>query len=132
MEYVCDGVVYDFIDNQEFFYAGNPYLNLVDDIPRYCFFSKAALAALNFLNWIPDIAHRHDWQAALVPVYLRTIKTSPVGRAKSVLTIHNLRFQGVYNSPTIRYWSGLPNEVFTMGALQQNYLDANMLKGGLA
>ena len=133
MEYVCDGVVYDFIDNQEFFYVGNPYLNLVDDIPRYCFFSKAALAALNFLNWIPDIVHCHDWQAALVPVYLRTIfKTSPVGRAKSVLTIHNLRFQGVYNIPTIRYWSGLPNEVFTMGALQQNYLDANMLKGGLA
>ena len=133
MEYVCDGVVYDFIDNQEFFYVGNPYLNLVDDIPRYCFFSKAALAALNFLNWIPDIIHCHDWQAALVPVYLRTLfKTSPVGRAKTVLTIHNLRFQGVYNIPTIRYWSGLPDEVFTMGALQQNYLDANLLKGGLA
>ena len=46
MEYVCDGVVYDFIDNQEFFSSGNPYLNLVDDIPKYCFFSKAALAAL--------------------------------------------------------------------------------------
>ncbi|EKC66701.1 Glycogen synthase, partial [human gut metagenome] len=43
MEYICDGVVYDFIDNQEFFSSGNPYISLVDDIPKYCFFSKAAL-----------------------------------------------------------------------------------------
>ena len=133
MEYINDGVVYDFIDNQEFFSSGNPYLNLVDDIPKYCFFSKAALAALNYMNWIPDIVHCHDWQAALVPVYLRTLfKDSPVGRAKSILTIHNLRFQGVYNIPTIKYWSGLPDSVFNMGALQQDYVEANMLKGGLA
>ena len=133
MEYVCDGVVYDFIDNQEFFTSGNPYINLVDDIPKYCFFSKAALAALNFMNWIPDIVHCHDWQAALVPVYLRTLfKDSPVGKAKSILTIHNLRFQGIYNIPTIQYWSGLPGEVFNMGALKEGYEDANMLKGGLA
>nr|WP_294550722.1 glycogen/starch synthase [uncultured Pseudoflavonifractor sp.] len=133
MEYVWDGVVYDFIDNQEFFSAGNPYLNLVDDIPRYCFFSKAALAALNYMNWIPDIIHCHDWQAGLVPVYLRTLfKDTPVGRARSILTIHNLRFQGIYNIPTIQYWSGLPNEVFNMGALQQDWVNANMLKGGLA
>ena len=133
MEYVCDGVVYDFIDNQEFFSSGNPYINLVDDIPKYCFFSKAALAALNFMNWIPDIVHCHDWQAALVPVYLRTLfQDSPVGKAKSILTIHNLRFQGIYNIPTIQYWSGLPSEVFNMGALKEGYEDANMLKGGLA
>ena len=133
MEYVCDGVVYDFIDNQEFFSSGNPYINLVDDIPKYCFFSKAALAALNFMNWIPDIVHCHDWQAALVPVYLRTLfQDSPVGKAKSILTIHNLRFQGIYNIPTIQYWSGLPGEVFNMGALKEGYEDANMLKGGLA
>ena len=133
MEYICDGVVYDFIDNQEFCSSGNPYVNLVDDIPKYCFFSKAALAALNYMDWIPDIVHCHDWQAALVPVYLRTLfKDSPVGRAKSILTIHNLRFQGIYNIPTIQYWSGLPKEAFGMGALQQEWVDANMLKGGLA
>ena len=133
MEYVHDGVVYDFIDNQEFFSAGNPYIGLVDDIPKYCFFSKAALAALNYMNWIPDIIHCHDWQAALVPVYLRTMfQNSPVGHAKTVLTIHNLRFQGIYNIPTLKYWTGLPDEVFNMGAMKQGYEDANMLKGGLA
>ena len=133
MEYIWDGVVYDFIDNEEFFSWGNPYTNLVDDIPKYCFFSKAALAALNYMNWIPDVVHCHDWQAALVPVYLRTLfKDSPVGRARSVITIHNLRFQGVYNIPTIKYWSGLPDEAFGMGALKQDWVEANMLKGGLA
>ena len=133
MEYIWDDVVYDFIDNEEFFSWGSPYTNLVDDIPKFCFFAKAALAALNYMNWIPDVVHCHDWQAALVPVYLRTLfHDTPVGRAKSVLTIHNLRFQGVYNIPTIKYWSGLPDSVFNMGALQQDYVEANMLKGGVA
>ena len=133
MEYVWDGVVYDFIDNQEFFSSGNPYISLVDDIPKYCYFSKAALAALNYMNWIPDIIHCHDWQAALVPVYLRTMfQGTPVGHAKTILTIHNLRFQGIYNIPTLKYWTGLPDEVFNMGAMKQGYEDANMLKGGLA
>ena len=132
MEYVWDGVVYDFIDNEDFFSYGNPYTNLVDDIPRYCFFSKAALAALNYMDWIPDVIHCHDWQAALVPVYLRTLfEGTPVGGAKVMLTIHNLRFQGVYNIPTIRYWTGLPDYVFNKDALKQGYQDANLMKGGL-
>ena len=132
MEYVWDGVVYDFIDNQEFFSDGNPYTSIIGDIPKFCFFSKAALAALNYMDWIPNVIHCHDWQAALVPVYLRTLfQTTPLSRAKTMLTIHNLRFQGVYNIPTIRYWSGLPNFVFNKDALSQNWLDANMLKGGL-
>jgi len=133
MEYVWDGVVYDFIDNNDFFSWGNPYTDLVRDIPKYCFFAKAALAALNYMDWIPDIIHCHDWQAALVPVYLRTLfADSPVGRAKSMITIHNLRFQGIYNIPTLRYWTGLPGYVFDYGHLKQGYEDANMLKGGLA
>lgn len=132
MEYEWDGVVYDFIDNEEFFSDGNPYTNLVDDIPKYCYFAKAALAALNYLDWTPNIIHCHDWQAALVPVYLRTMfENTKLASAKTILTIHNLRFQGVYNIPTIRYWSGLPDYVFNKDALKVGYEDANMLKGGL-
>ena len=132
MEYVCDGVVYDFIDNEDFFGYGNPYTNLVDDIPRFCFFAKAALAALNYLDWIPDIIHCHDWQAALVPVYLRTLFAhTPIGNAKTMLTIHNLRFQGIYNIPTIKYWTNLPDYVFNKDALTQDWVNANLLKGGL-
>ena len=132
MEYECDGVVYDFIDNEEFFSAGNPYISLVDDIPKYCYFAKAALAALNYLNWVPDIIHCHDWQAALVPVFLRTMfEDTKLSTAKTILTIHNLRFQGIYNIPTIKYWTNLPNYVFEMNVLKENYTEANMLKGGL-
>jgi starch synthase len=133
MEYIMDGVVYDFIDNEEFFSAGNPYTNLVDDIPKYCFFSKAALAALNYLDWIPDIIHCHDWQAALVPVYLKTLFAGTrVGGAKTMLTIHNLRFQGIYSIPAVKYWSGLPDHLFNIHVLKQGYNDANLMKAGLA
>ena len=132
MEYQEDGVVYDFIDNDEFFSWGNPYTNLIDDIPKFCYFGKAVLAALNYLDWTPDVVHCHDWQAALVPLYLRTcFKDSNVGRASCVLTIHNLRFQGIYDRKTIQYWSGLPDYVFNKDCLTQNWLDANMLKGGI-
>ena len=132
MEYQEDGVVYDFIDNDEFFSWGDPYTNLIDDIPKFCYFGKAALAALNYLDWTPDIVHCHDWQAALVPLYLRTcFSDTDVGRAISVLTIHNLRFQGVYDRKTIQYWSGLPDYVFNKDCMIQNWLDANMLKGGI-
>ena len=133
MEYVWDGVVYDFIDNEEFFNWGNPYTNLIDDIPKYCYFAKAALAALNYMDWVPDIIHCHDWQAALTPVFLRTLfAETKLTTAKTILTIHNLRFQGVYDIPTIRYWTGLPDYVFNKDALKTGYQDANMMKGGLA
>ncbi len=132
MEYVWDGVVYDFIDNEEFFGGDKPYTNLIDDIPKYCYFSKAALAALNFMNWQPNIIHCHDWQAGLVPVYLREFfQDTPIGNAKTMITIHNLRFQGIYNIKTIKYWTNLPDYVFNKDALTQNWLDANMFKGGL-
>ena len=132
MEYQEDGVVYDFIDNDEFFSWGNPYTNLIDDIPKFCYFAKASLAALNYLDWTPDVVHCHDWQAALVPLYLRTsFSDTDVGRAIAVLTIHNLRFQGVYDRKMIQYWSGLPDYVFNKDCLTQNWLDANMLKGGI-
>ena len=132
MEYVWDGVVYDFIDNEEFFGGDKPYTNLIDDIPKYCYFSKAALAALNYMNWQPNIIHCHDWQAALVPVYLRTFfQNTSIGNAKTMITIHNLRFQGIYNIKTIKYLTNLPDYVFNKDALTQNWLDANMLKGGL-
>ena len=133
METVLDGVTYDFIDNREFFDWGNPYTGLWEDIPKYCYFSKAALAVLNYLEWIPDVVHCHDWQAGLVPLYLRTrFDGTPVGKAKSILTIHNLRFQGICGIEHLKYWSGLPDYLFDYPVLKQNEDEANMFKGGLA
>ncbi len=133
METELDGVTYNFIENREFFDWGNPYTGLWEDIPKYCYFSKAVLAALNFLEWIPDVIHCHDWQAALTPVYLRTrFAPTPVGQAKSVLTIHNLRFQGICSIDHLKYWSGLPDYLFNYPVFKVNDTEANMFKGGLA
>lgn len=133
MEIERDGVLYDFIENREFFDWGNPYTGLWEDIPKFCYFSKAALAALNFLEWVPDVIHCHDWQAALVPLFLRTrFATTPIGRARSILTIHNLRFQGICGIHHMKYWTGLPDFLFDYPVLKQNEEEANMFKGGLA
>ena len=133
MELQMDGVTYDFVENREFFDWGNPYTGLWEDIPKYCFFSKASLAIMNFLNWQPDIIHCHDWQASLVPLYKRTqFWDTPVGRARTVLTIHNLRFQGICSIPHLKYWSGLRDDLFDYPVLKWNEDEANMFKGGLA
>ena len=133
MELVMDGVIYDFIDNREFFDWGNPYTGLWEDIPKYCYFSKAVLAVMNYMEWIPDVIHCHDWQAGLVPLYLRTrFDNTPVGSAKSIVTIHNLRFQGICGIEHLKYWTGLPDYLFDYPVLKQNENEANMFKGGLA
>lgn len=99
MECEMDGVKYYFIDNEQMFSEGNPYTTIPGDIVKFTFFSKAALAALPAIGFIPDVIHCHDWQAGLVPVFLRTLfRDTPVGGAKSIMTIHNLRFR-VYVMP---------------------------------
>ena len=133
MELEMDGVIYDFVENREFFDWGNPYTGLWEDIPKYCFFSKASLAILNYLDWAPDVIHCHDWQASLVPLYLRTkFWATAVGKAKTVLTIHNLRFQGICSIEHLKYWSGLRDDLFDYPVLKHNEAEANMFKGGLA
>ena len=133
LEYEQDGVIYDFIDNEEFFAWGNPYTDLYVDIPKYCYFSKASLCAMLALNWVPEVIHCHDWQAALVPVYLRTMFSSTaLGSSKTVLTIHNLRFQGICPEGHMRYWSGLPNVAFWGENMTMGYNTVNMMKGGIS
>ena len=79
-----------FIDNDYYFGARSTIYGDFDDGERFAYFSKAVMAALYFLDFKPDILHCHDWQAALVPVFLKTLfQSSPVGKAKSILTIHN-------------------------------------------
>ncbi len=133
MEMEMDGVIYDFIDNREFFDWGNPYTGLWEDIPKYCYFSKASLAVLNYLEWIPDVIHCHDWQAALVPVFLKTrFAVTPVSSARSILTIHNLRFQGICPVDHLKYWTCLPDDLFSYTVFKINENEVNMMKGGLA
>lgn len=133
LEAVVDGVIYYFIDNESMFGGFRPYSNNVyDDIVKFTFFSKAALSAMPLLDFRPDVIHCHDWQTGLVPVYLKErFQGNPFFHGiKSVMTIHNLKFQGKWDVKTIKDISGLDDSYFTPDKLEA-YKNANLLKGGL-
>ena len=127
-----EGVTVYFIDNQDYFTSDKPYLDMPYDLGRFAFFCKALLSALPVIGFRPDLIHCHDWQAGLVPVYLRSIfqDNEFYHGIRSVMTIHNLKFQGVWDIPTIQSVTGLPEYYFTPDKLEFKK-DANLLKGGL-
>ena len=127
-----EGVKVYFIDNEYYFNGFTPYGDVKWDIEKFCYFSKSALCILPTIGFQPDIVHCHDWQAGLVPVYLKTLFAGNpfYSGMKSVMTIHNLQFQGKWDIETIQACSGLPDYVFTPDKLEISK-DAAMLKGGL-
>ena len=132
LEAEYEGIKYYFIDNEFYFNGDKPYGDLVYDLEKFIFFDKASLSALPLIGFKPDIVHCHDWQTGLVPVYLKdSFRGGDFFRdIKSIMTIHNLKFQGTYDVKTIKGLSGLPDYYFTPDKLEA-YKDANMLKGGL-
>ncbi len=132
LSYVLDGITYYFIDNEEYFSGLTPYGDIRYDIEKFVFFDKAVLSMLPLIDFRPDIIHCHDWQAGLVPVYLKNeFAGGEFFRGiKSIMTIHNLRFQGIWDRETMQGLTGFPDELFTPDKLEFNK-DANMLKGGL-
>ncbi len=85
-----------FIDNEHYFNRGGIY-GFADDGERYAYFSKAVLAAMNYLELRPDVVSCHDWQAALIPLLLKTEYHGCFPETKSVFTIHNIEYQGKCN-----------------------------------
>ncbi len=109
-------------DKTEPDYADNPR--------RFALLSRSAFALCRKLAWQPDIFHAHDWPSALVPVYLRHLERGGFPLSASVLSIHNLGYQGVYGKD--RYPElGLPWELFH-GAGFEYYERVNLLKAGIA
>ena len=128
-----DGVKYYFIDNEMFFNGFKPYSdNALFEIEKFAFFSKAALSILPVIDFRPDIIHCHDWQTGLIPVYLKErFQGNEFYRGiKSIMTIHNLKFQGKWSIQEVKDITGLPDYYFTPDKLE-SYKDANLLKGGL-
>ena len=132
LQYKLDGITYYFIDNQEYFNCFVPYGDVRYDIEKFCFFDKAVLSMLPVIGFRPDIIHCHDWQAGLIPVYLKNEfqADSFFWGIKSIMTIHNLKFQGVWDVKTMQGLTGFSSDLFTADKLEFNK-DANMLKGGL-
>ena len=104
------GVTYYFLDSEKYFYRNQLYGDN-DDCERMAFFSKACLEACLYLDGFdPDIIHCNDWHTALVPVYLREFyQETSLAKAKTIFTIHNLKFQGIYDPYVIGDTLGLHN-----------------------
>lgn len=127
-----NGITFYFIDNEYYFTGPTPYGNIYEDIEKFAFFSKASLSVLGLVGFKPDIIHCHDWQTGLLPVYLkdRFIEGDFYKGIKTVFTIHNLKFQGVWDVKTVKDITGLSEYYFTPDKLEA-YGDANYLKGGI-
>lgn len=129
---VHDGITFYFIDNEYYFSGPKPYTTAPWDLEKFAFFSRAVLSILPVIDFRPDIIHCHDWQTGLVPVYLHdSFQGGDFFRGiKTVMTIHNLKFQGVWDVPTVKGITGLAPYYFAPDKLEA-YKDANYLKGGI-
>ena len=104
-----DGVLYYFLDN-EYYFKREMLYGSFDDGERYAYFAKATLASMAFIGLQPDVVHCHDWQAALVPLLLKTEYRESFPNTRSVFTIHNIEYQGKANLSFNYDVIGLPRE----------------------
>lgn len=127
-----DGITYYFIDNEFYFSGYSPYGDIRYDLEKFAFFSRAAISILPVIDFRPDIVHCHDWQTGLVPVYLKDCFRAGefYANMKSIMTIHNLKFQGTWDIKTIKDLAGLSDYYFTSDKLK-DYNNGNYLKGGI-
>lgn len=127
-----EGVTFYFIDNEYYFGGYQPYGNTFEDIEKFAFFSRAALSMLPIIDFKPEIIHCHDWQTGLIPVYLDNFRYGGefYQNIKTIMTIHNLKFQGVWDPKVVKDFTGLPAYYFTPDKMEA-YKDSNYLKGGI-
>lgn len=124
-----------FVQQDEFFdraaLYGTSKGDYTDNAARFSFFSCAVLSLTKALDQQWDIIHCHDWQTALIPVYLKTFysNTPPFSQTKTVLTIHNLGYQGIFPAEDFPRL-GLPAHLFATKGLKF-WGKVNLLKGGI-
>lgn len=98
-----EGVDYYFIDNEYYFNRDKIYGEF-DDCERFAFFSKAILEVFDIMGFTPDILHCNDWHTGVAPLYIREKNLN----LKTIFTIHNLRFQGVFGKENLEDILGVP------------------------
>ncbi|MCR4588683.1 MAG: glycogen synthase GlgA [Lachnospiraceae bacterium] len=133
LEAEVDGIRYYFVDNEMFFGGDRPYSNdALYEIKKFTFFSKAVLSALPLIDFQPDLIHCHDWQTGMIPVYLKERFQGNLffHDIKTVMTIHNLKFQGRWGVKEVQDITGLSDYYFTADKLE-SFKDGDLLKGGL-
>jgi len=125
------------LENNEFFGEPGPYVDekTGQDYPnndeRFIFFCRAVVQTLDLLGWRPDIIHCNDWQTGLIPAYIKTIysKAPLLTSVKTVFTIHNLAFQGLFPHSSFQK-SGLPDNIFNDHGVEY-YEKFSFLKSGI-
>ena len=130
-KYELDGVTYYFVDNEEYFNRDGFY-GYDDDAERFSFFCRAILNSLEAMDFWPDVINANDWHAALVPVLLKLEHQGDERYAniKTIFTIHNLKYQGVFPKTVMDDILGLDWQYFNNGDLE--FYDAvNYMKGGI-
>ena len=102
------GVTYYLLDNEYYFKRDGLY-GYYDDAERFAFFSRAILEIIPHIDFKPDVIHCNDWQTALTPLYYSTMYATQPGyeNIKTVFTIHNIQYQGVYGKELIDNVVGL-------------------------
>ena len=122
-------VDYYFIDN-EYYFKRNGIYGHFDDGERFAFFSKAVLETMQVTGFYPDVLQCNDWQTGLAPLYLNCFYRLVDGykTMKTVMTIHNIEFQGRMDKYVIDNVFGIPREFYQVAEYKG---DANMLKAGI-
>ncbi len=117
-----DGVKWYFIDNEYYFKRGDTLYGCYDDAERFAFFSRAILEVLPLMGEMPDVIHCHDWQTALVPVYLRLMyhEKPEYDRIKTVFTIHNIEYQGKFGRDIMGNVLGISEAEFENGFMEHS------------
>ena len=127
-----DGVTFYFVDNK--YYFGRSYIYGLggDEHERFGFFCRAVLEALPLLQFKPDVLHAHDWQSGMIPALLNIqYQNNPFYTGiKTVFTIHNLQYQGIFGIPQVQDVLSIGEEYFTNDKLEC-YGCANFMKAGL-
>ncbi len=131
--FVHGKVVYYFIDNEYFFGHEKIYVDYNFDIERFCFFQRAVLEAIvSKLGFSPEIIHCNDWQSAMIPCLLKAHYQASgyLAGVRTVLTIHNLKYQGVHSKELIEDLMDLPVEYVNNEGILMNGA-ANFIKAGI-
>lgn len=126
---IYEGIPVYFIDN-EYYFGRDGIYGYMDDGERFAFYNRAVLECLPAIDFQPDVLHCHDWHAAVIPMLLQGhYRHNPFySEMRSVFTIHNLLYQGVFPYEVLGELLGLDSSYF--GSVEY-YGNVNFLKGGI-
>lgn len=127
-----DGVIWYFVDNK--YYFGRPYIYGMggDEYERFGFFCRSVLNMLPLVDFQPEVIHAHDWQSGMIPALLKIQYAHLPFYAgiKSIFTIHNLQYQGIFGIREVQDILGLGDSLWTDDKLEC-FGCANFMKAAL-